>query len=91
MAKHKIEVEVTKTITTTTKEVQEVSSKEYIGIKIKEFRLSKGYSQNELSEKVSFSRSNLSNLELGRFNITIPVLEEFCQVFNCKSSDILPF
>jgi len=89
MEKHKIEVEVTKTVTTT--EIQEVSTKEYIGIKIKKLRLSKNYSQHELSEKVSFSRSNLSNLESGRFNITISALQEFCEVFNCKSSDILPF
>ena len=87
--KHKIEVEIEKIVLE--KETKEVSTSEYIGIKIKEKRLKLGFSQSDLAEKLSFSRQNLSNLESGRFNATLLSIEEICQVFKCKSSDILPF
>lgn len=87
--KYKIELEIEKKIIE--KETKEVSYAEYIGFKIKKMRLERKLSQEDLSKAIPFSRSNLSNLEKGRFNITLKTLEKICSYFKCKSSDILPF
>lgn len=69
----------------------QVSAKKYVGLKIKELREGKKMSQADLAFEISFSRSNLSNLENGRFSISLGTLEKICSFFNCKSTDILPF
>lgn len=69
----------------------EVNAKIYIGLKIKDLREKNKMSQAQLAFEISFSRSNLSNLENGRFSISLSTLEKICKFFNCKSTDILPF
>jgi transcriptional regulator with XRE-family HTH domain len=89
--KHKIEVGIEEVVKTIRKEIVEVSTAEFIGLKLKEFRFNNNLTQLEVTERVSFSRANLSNIESGRFNITLNALEELCQIYKCKASDILPF
>lgn len=47
-----------------------------IGLKIKELRLSKGISQDELAHTICKSRSSLQKYENGEVAITIDILED---------------
>jgi len=69
----------------------DVSVEEYISIKIKRLRKSKNYSQGDLANKLKINRSSISNIEKGKQNLTLQNLEAICKIFECKSSDILPF
>lgn len=42
-----------------------------IGDKIKEIRISKGISQQDLAAKCNFEKANMSRIEAGRTNLTI--------------------
>ena len=42
-----------------------------IGDKIKEIRLEKGISQQDLAAKCNFEKANMSRIEAGRTNLTI--------------------
>lgn len=47
--------------------------------------------QNELSEKLSISRSYLSELESGKKNISIEILNKYSSIFDIPSSSLLLF
>lgn len=58
---------------------------------IKNLRKNKGMTQYDLANKTTLSRSSWANIEKGNHKLKITDLEEICKIFNCKSSDILPF
>lgn len=82
---------ITKKVLIESVENIDVTCDQFIGSKIKEFRVKNNLSQNDLENLVSVSRTSISNIESGKQRLTIKNLEEFCLIFNCKSSDILPF
>lgn len=53
-----------------------------IGDKIKLFREQKGYSQEELAERMNISSSTISKIEGGKFAITIDYIEKFSNVLD---------
>jgi transcriptional regulator with XRE-family HTH domain len=68
-----------------------VSNYEFIVHRIKELRKAKGWDQQQFSKKIGLSRVSVSNIERGRHKISLEQFERICKVFNCKSSDLLPF
>jgi len=85
----KYNMEITKTVVT--KEIQEVTLDNILGIRLKNLRLKRGLSLEDLAKKSSYSKAHIKNLEYGNFHITIRGLERICIALRCKSSDILPF
>lgn len=52
-----------------------------IGKQLKELRLSRGWRQVEVADKIGLSRSAISNIEAGKRALTLDTLKKFCEVF----------
>lgn len=63
---------------------------EEIGRRIREQRDKLNWTQQELSEKMNFTRSSIANIELGRQKIQIHILYEFSSVLGVSPFDLLP-
>ena len=57
-----------------------------IGKKIKELRISRGWKQLDLAEKMDLSRPAISNIESGKRSLTLTTLKKFCEVFSIDIS-----
>ena len=57
-----------------------------IGRKIKELRMSRGWKQLELADKMGLSRPAISNIESGKRSLTLATLQRFCEVFSIDIS-----
>lgn len=55
--------------------------KNKIGKQLKELRLSRGWRQVEVADKVGLSRSAISNIEAGKRALTLSTLKKFCEVY----------
>lgn len=60
--------------------------KEKIGKQLKELRLSRGWRQSYVAEKVGLSRSQISNIESGKRALTLATLKRFCEVYKIDIS-----
>lgn len=60
--------------------------KQKIGAQLKELRVSRGWRQVEVADKVGLSRSQISNIESGKRALTLSTLKRFCEVFNIDIS-----
>lgn len=60
--------------------------KEKIGKQLKELRLSRGWKQVQIAEKVGLSRSQISNIESGKRALTLSTLKRFCEAYNIDIS-----
>lgn len=60
--------------------------KKKIGQQLKELRLSRGWTQTQLSEKVGLSRPQICNVEKGHRALTISTLHKFCEVYSIDIS-----
>lgn len=68
-----------------------VTELQYVGLKIKEFREERGWTQQTLADKMELARASIANMETARHSLDIRTLQKFCEVFECKSSDLLSF
>lgn len=57
-----------------------------IGHKLKELRISRGWRQSEVADKVGLSRPAISNIESGKRALTLSTLKRFCEVYNIDIS-----
>ena len=57
-----------------------------IGKKLKELRISRGWKQLEVAEKVGLSRPAISNIESGKRALTLSTLKKFCEVYSIDIS-----
>lgn len=57
-----------------------------IGHKLKELRVSRGWRQSEVADKVGLSRPAISNIESGKRALTLSTLKRFCEVYNIDIS-----
>lgn len=57
-----------------------------IGKQLKELRISRGWKQTEVAEKVGLSRPAISNLEAGKRSLTLSTLKKFCEIFEIDIS-----
>lgn len=60
--------------------------KSKIGIQLKELRLSRGWRQVEVADKVGLSRSQISNIESGKRALTLTTLKKFCEIYKIDIS-----
>ncbi len=64
---------------------------EQIARKIKEFRLSKKLSQEELADQAELYRTYIGHLENGRYSASGYVLYKIAQALKVSSKELLPF
>lgn len=69
----------------------EYTAKKYVGMMIAERRIIMKYSQGELSKLLDISQQSLNLIEKGRQYVPFHILEKLCDIFDCHSSDLLPF
>jgi len=61
------------------------------GIKLKYYRLSKNFSQDELAEKIGVDSHYISDIECGRRNITFKTLNKIANSLNTDISKFFIF
>ncbi len=62
-----------------------------LGEKIKKYRKIKGFSQEQLAEKIGIATNTLSSIERGNAFMTAQTLEKIIEIFNVKPQDIFTF
>lgn len=60
--------------------------KQSIGKQLKELRISRGWRQSDVSDKVGLSRPAICNIEAGKRALTLTTLKRFCEVYNIDIS-----
>lgn len=60
-----------------------------IGLRIKNTRVSKAISQQELAAACNFEKSNMSRIESGGSNITIYTLQKIASALNVRLTDLV--
>ncbi len=60
--------------------------KKKIGSQLKELRLSRGWRQSEVADRVNLSRPAISNLEAGKRALTLTTLQRFCELYQIDIS-----
>ncbi len=60
-----------------------------IGQRIRKFRKSHGFSQEELAERVNISTTHMSHIETGNTKLSLPVLVQLAQVLEVRTDDLL--
>jgi len=61
------------------------------GAKLRLIRQIKGYKQDYVAEKLGMSQTNYSNIESGKTDMKLEVLEKFAKVHGIEATDILQF
>ncbi|MBV6716907.1 helix-turn-helix transcriptional regulator [Paenibacillus chitinolyticus] len=56
--------------------------------KIKEFRTSKGYSQEYLAEKLNVSRQTIISIEKGKYKPSLNLALKLAKIFNAQVEEI---
>lgn len=59
------------------------------GQRVKELRLSKGYSQEKLAEVSDLDRTYIPGIEAGKRNVSLVVLEKIAKAFDLSISELL--
>ena len=62
-----------------------------VGLKIKELKIKKGFTQEKLSELTGIDRTYISDVERGLRNIAIVNLEKIANAFEIQIKDLLNF
>ncbi|MBP7212115.1 helix-turn-helix transcriptional regulator [bacterium] len=62
-----------------------------VGNKIRELRNQKGFSQENLSEKLGISRNYMGMIERAEVNIPILTLYKIAKIFDVNPKDLLDF
>ncbi len=60
-----------------------------IGAKIREFRMEKKLSQNDLAILCNFEKASMSRIEAGKTNVTIFTLYKISKALNVNIADLL--
>ena len=64
---------------------------ERLGLKIKELRISKGYTQAELAEIIDRSKNHISKIELGQANPPISLVFDIAKALNTHPFELFMF
>jgi transcriptional regulator with XRE-family HTH domain len=67
-----------------------LSLRQAVGRSIRELRLSKKISQEELANRAGVERSYMSLIEQGKANITIVTAEQIARVLDVEVKDFFP-
>ena len=63
--------------------------KKNFGIRVKDLRISKRYSQEKLAELSDLDRTYIPGIESGKRNVSIVVVEKIAKAFNITISELL--
>ena len=55
---------------------------------VKEFRVRRGYTQEDLADAVGVSRQSINSIERGRYTPSLPLALKFARAFNCSIEDL---
>lgn len=67
---------------------QESEIAKIIGLRIRELRLERNYSQEKLAELSSLDMTYISMIEHGKRNVTVKSLLQICRALDTKITDI---
>jgi putative transcriptional regulator len=56
--------------------------------RVREFRVERGWTQQELAEKVGVSRQSINSIECDRYVPSLPLALSFARVFRCSTDEI---
>ena len=59
-----------------------------IANKVKDLRLARGWTQEELADAVGVSRQSINSIENGRYIPSLPLALTFARVFRCATDDV---
>lgn len=59
------------------------------GLRVKELRIAKGYSQEKLAEISDLDRTYIPGIEAGKRNVSIVVIEKIAKAFKINISELL--
>lgn len=59
------------------------------GLRVKELRLTNGYSQERLAEISDLDRTYIPGIEAGKRNVSLVVVEKIAKAFNISISELL--
>ena len=68
-----------------------MSIKEKLGNRLREIRISRGLTQEELAEKVNLSAKSLSQIEIGNNFVSALTLELLCRALDVEASVLFNF
>jgi putative transcriptional regulator len=66
----------------------ELDMDSHVKNRIKEFRGERGWTQQELAEKVGVSRQSINSIERNRYVPSLPLALTFARVFSCSTDDL---
>lgn len=58
--------------------------------RIREFRLAKGWSQQELADAINVSKPTISDLERGKMQFTLEYMRRIAVPLECTAADLIP-
>ncbi len=56
--------------------------------RVKEFRLARGMTQQELADASGVSRQSVISIETGRYVPSLPLALKFAQIFGCPTDEL---
>jgi putative transcriptional regulator len=56
--------------------------------KVKEYRLERNLTQDELAQAVGVSRQSINAIERGRYIPSLPLALKFAQLFDCPTDEL---
>ena len=56
--------------------------------RVRELRIGKGWTQQQLAEAVGVSRQSINSIECNRYVPSLPLALVFARVFGCSTDDI---
>lgn len=56
--------------------------------RVRELRLERGWSQQELADKVGVSRQSINSIECDRYTPSLPLALTFARIFGCPTDTI---
>jgi transcriptional regulator with XRE-family HTH domain len=68
-----------------------LKDQQYLGIKLREIREQRGFSQEEVANSAGISITYYAGIERGEENPTFAVVGALCKTLRIKSSEIFPF
>lgn len=57
-----------------------------IGKKLRDLRMSRGWKQLDVADKIGLSRPAISNIEAGKRSLTLSTLKRFCELYEIDIS-----
>ena len=61
---------------------------QHVQNRIREFRVNRGWTQQELAEAVGVSRQSINSIERNRYVPSLPLALAFARVFGCSTDDL---